>query len=367
MDSHSQVHCDIFLIGPFPLPIHGMSLANDILLRFYKDKEGLSVGYHDTTIEREIKNKKEQGRLRIRPLIKGIANTVTALVNVFKHRGACFYITPPQSVLGYLRSWPIILLASYCGQRTVIHFHGSRFAEHFQQAPSWVRRLINSSLQQVSNVILLGDSIAQSHQSVIPANKIVVCHNGVPIPDIADKLTEHSVFKVLYLSNLMKDKGIFDFIDAVEMLEGKQLEIHIAGAIEQQYQVDIESRLASLANRVTYHGVVRGNEKHQLFVDADIFVLPSYDEGQPLSILEAYAYGCAVVTTSVGGIPDIFQSGKNGEFCQVNDPGSINLALIKIIENGVNKYSDINRKIACADFSEAAFFQRIDQVIRGKC
>jgi len=356
----------VVIIGPFPEPVHGMSLANSIVLEHYQSEEGLTVKYHDTTLERGIKNKQEQGRLQIKPLVKGVVNTLQALFYVVKYRKAYFYITPPQSLLGYLRSLPIILLASYCGKRTVIHFHGARFAEHYKKASFGFRWLIDCSLKKVSKVILLGQSIADSHRSVIPLSKISVCHNGVPFSDSNDLPAERAVTNLLFLSNLMKDKGVFDFFDAIEILDAGKFEVHIAGAIESQYQQEIEDRLAMLADKVTYHGVVSGNKKQQLFENSDIFVLPSYDEGQPLSILEAYAYGCAVVTTDVGGIPDIFKSGTNGELCQINTPSSIANAIFTILNNGLKNYSMYNRKKAKSDFSELAFFQRIDQIIRGK-
>ena len=84
---------------------------------------------------------------------------------------------------------------------------------------------------------------------------------------------------------------------------------------------DFEKAIEKYPN-IFYHVDVDRNEKKQLFRQAHVFILPTlYAEGQPVSILEAYASGCAVITTSQKGIMDIFQDMINGF---VVEPGSVN-------------------------------------------
>ena len=61
-------------------------------------------------------------------------------------------------------------------------------------------------------------------------------------------------------------------------------------------------------------------ELSNIMAQTDIFVMSSLLEGQPLSIIEATAYGCPIVTTSVGGIPEIIEDGVNGLLCKPKDP-----------------------------------------------
>ena len=78
---------------------------------------------------------------------------------------------------------------------------------------------------------------------------------------------------------------------------------------------------------------IDGERKKELYLSSHIFCLPTYYpyEGQPISILEAYATGCVVITTPHGGIPDIFVDQKNGFLVESNDIGSLKQVLFKIL------------------------------------
>lgn len=69
---------------------------------------------------------------------------------------------------------------------------------------------------------------------------------------------------------------------------------------------------------VHFNGFVSGEKKTGLLRRTDVFVLPSYNEGLPISILEAMSYGCAILSTPVGGIPEIVRD--NGILVE---PGNI--------------------------------------------
>lgn len=168
---------------------------------------------------------------------------------------------------------------------------------------------------------------------------------------------------VLFLSNLMKDKGIIDFLGAIGNLDSSRYHVDIAGAIEEHNYDVIKSKLSQLDFMATYHGVVSGEEKSKLFHKADVFVLPSYDEGQPLSILEAYSYGNTVITTDVGGIPDIFTDGKNGVFCQVGDSMSIFSAITGLDSKKLNLFSENNLIAYESNYTSDAFCQRVQSIL----
>jgi glycosyltransferase involved in cell wall biosynthesis len=88
-----------------------------------------------------------------------------------------------------------------------------------------------------------------------------------------------------------------------------------------------------LQNRIDLPGYLRGSDKTRVLGNADIFVLPSYGEGCPVSMLEAMAAGMAIVSTPVGGIPDLVHDGKNGILIGEVDPENIYKALKSLMSS----------------------------------
>lgn len=92
-------------------------------------------------------------------------------------------------------------------------------------------------------------------------------------------------------------------------------------------------------NKVTegvfFQGWVKGRDKDRLLQESSIFLFPSYNEGMPVVLLEAMAYGLAIVTTNVGGIPDLIDHGVNGYLCEPGDISDITKRVIELLENDV--------------------------------
>lgn len=119
---------------------------------------------------------------------------------------------------------------------------------------------------------------------------------------------------VLFMAWVVKDKGILDLIEAASGLQAKfpNIKYHIAGdgvAMEKSKNLVREKKLT---NQFVFHGWVKGKDKINLLKKVDVFVLPSYYEGLPNSLLEAMASSLTVIATRVGSIPDLVENGANG-------------------------------------------------------
>jgi glycosyltransferase involved in cell wall biosynthesis len=124
----------------------------------------------------------------------------------------------------------------------------------------------------------------------------------------------------------MEEKGIFDLLEALRILEEKgfEYEAKIAGNLYTTNEKKIQTYINTLKN-TKYVGVVSGKNKKDLLLWSNIFILPTFYkmEGQPISILEAMATGNIVLTTRHAGIPDIFQNEINGYYVEKNNSNSI--------------------------------------------
>ena len=179
-------------------------------------------------------------------------------------------------------------------------------------------------------------------------------------------MREINILQILYLSNLMKSKGILDLMEACLKLKEEEFKFHLnlAGNIEEEILETVNQMIKDLGDSVTYNGVVKGDKKVTLLKDNHIFCLPTYypNEGQPISILEAMGNGLAIITTTQGGMVDIFKDGENGVLCYKKNPESICEA-IKICKEDYERYAKKNYYECLAKYNRKEFVARIENII----
>lgn len=127
--------------------------------------------------------------------------------------------------------------------------------------------------------------------------------------------------RILYAGALNQRKGYSDLIKAFAIIAEKHAEwkITLAGNGEIEKAKDLALTLG-IKNQVETPGWINGETKDKVFKQAKIFCLPSYAEGFPMAVLDAWAYSLPVITTPVGGIPDV---AKDGENMLLFEPGDI--------------------------------------------
>lgn len=351
----------IVFIGPLPEPIHGMSLLNQYLVDYLKENN-FNMSVIRSNYKITLKDKDQQGKLKLKEILYSLKIILAFIKSIMTKRDKV-YITPGQSVLGFLKFYPIILISYLFNKKVILHLHGSKLVDNTENTNFFFKWLIINSLTLSWKVIFLGSSIKDKHLRLLKdESKAACCFNGVPIRPVTYKKNSGKL-KVLFLSNLMKDKGVFDFLEAIKILhsEGYDIQVDMAGAIEATHFKKITSIMDSC--EIKYHGVVTGDFKEKLFLQADVFCLPSYDEGQPLSILEAYMYSCAVITTNVGGVCDIFKDGLNGFFCEVSNPNSIVSNLKKMNPKNLARFQAVNYSLAAEKYTLDCFLERIKNIL----
>ena len=113
-----------------------------------------------------------------------------------------------------------------------------------------------------------------------------------------------------------------------------------AGNGEVERGRDLSGQLG-ISHQVKWLGWVTGAEKDTAFRDASVYCLPSYAEGFPMGVLDAWSYGLPVITTPVGGIPDIADDGNNMLLFAPGDVGTLAIQLERVFSNAT-----LRRRIA---------------------
>ena len=203
------------------------------------------------------------------------------------------------------RKYPFFRLAKMLGKKTVIHLHcGSQIDDIWSP-------IYQTMFEQCDCGILLSDSLKQKIEEHIgKSDKLKVVYNPCPIITNTAKYDKRNI--VLFSGTLYEGKGYKDLIRAFAKLADKHPDwnVVLAGNGEEEQARNLAAELGVL-EQVELLGWVNGEAKHKAFSEAEALCLPSYAEGFPMAVLDAWAYGLPVITTPVGGVPDVAVDGKN--------------------------------------------------------
>ncbi len=247
--------------------------------------------------------------------------------------------------------------------RTAVHIH---FAELEKILPSnrllrgWALRLLKES---VDCTVFLSEATRQEFIAQgLQEGKTTTVYNfhqlDVPAEDIAQKCRaseKREELRMVFLGSIDVRKGILDLMKVLQDVD-IPWRLDICGMpTDADTEAVFRQRLAAeTRGRFCYHGYVRGDEKRDILLGSDVLVLPSYGEGFPIVLLEGMAAGCAVITTHVGVIPEVF-SDENGAVIHPGDAQELKAAIGRLSSKAVrvpimqNNY-ELSRKYTLSGF-----------------
>lgn len=253
----------------------------------------------------------------------------------------CLHLNPSMNVTSFSRDTLLMMSASAVGFRNIlVFFHGwdERFAARIASNILY-RFLLRRGLGKASVIIVLGESFKnQLMRMGVPGETISVGSTmfDSKVFDGVARAKRVKSQKLLFLSRFIKEKGVFELLDAFRRVHSRfpNTELILAGDGPERYSMEEYVKRHNLNGVVRFTGYLRGLDKGFILTNSDIFILPSYyAEGFPISLLEAMAAGLPIISASVGGIADRFEDGKNGILLESVSATSISGAVSKMIEN----------------------------------
>lgn len=225
-----------------------------------------------------------------------------------------------------------LAFARIFGVPTVFHLHGAEFKKFTDELASpRLRRWIVRTLQSSNEVVALSDSWADYLRKIAPGVRVRAIANPVYLPP-AVSFEQEEQGRLLFLGRAEQRKGIFDLLEAFALL--------LEHCPHARLAIGGDGDLGSVRARVTELGIdaqvevlgwVSGGTKQAQMARAQVFVLPSYDEGLPMAMLEAMALAKPVVVTPVGGIPEAVQHDAQGLIVQPGVVSELEKALRSLI------------------------------------
>ncbi len=334
-----------------PPPITGQATAARVLLDEF-DRAGVSHRVFDTASPVTGNGTAQT----VRTIIRTLGLTARLLIAP-GGRDTLAYFQLGQGPSSILRDTPLLAVAALRRWRTIGHLHGGGWRDGLDRLPPPARRIYLALLRRAEAIVVLTPRLRALFDDLGMDDKLRVVGNGVE-RHIAEAAAAHPARwsptpTVLFLANLMPEKGIDTLLDAAGLAETREPSLRFVVAGGSDVPVDT----STWPSNATYAGVVSGVEKEQLLSEAHVLALPTtyWVEGEPISILEAFHFGLPVVTCDRGGIADIVGQ-DNGAIIPANDPEALLAAIVTNTCDRVRweSVADTNRRQAKNEHSPEA-------------
>lgn len=224
-----------------------------------------------------------------------------------------------------MRKLPFIILSKCFGKKIVVQQHGGNFSEYFHNQCS-VRRqkLIRIILNMSDLFLVVAPHLEREFKALLEPSKVYLFQNTILIAETKKK--NYKEKNLVFLGRLCKEKGIRELLETVISMKKEYPDLHLymAGVWEEE---ELRQRADAYPEFIHQLGWIGTKEKEEVLQKCNIFVLPTYFEGMPISLLEAMSYGCACVASKVGGIPDVIRQKQEGILIEPKNIESLKNAL----------------------------------------
>jgi glycosyltransferase involved in cell wall biosynthesis len=269
----------------------------------------------------------------------------------------------------FVRKAVLLWIAVLLRVPVLVHVHGSEFVTFHDHLPAPLRWVVRATLSRAAVVVALGDRWAERLSVIAPAARVVTVPNGVRVPPPAIR-APHDTVHVVFLGEIGERKGAFTLLETWAKLAGEpellaSAHLTLAGDVGTDRAERLIAELG-IGDTAEVRRWLSPADVAGLLAGADVFVLPSLTEGQPMALLEAMSHGLCVVASTVGGIPEMVDDGRSGLLVPPDDPGALAAALRKALTDAVLRrdLGSAARERVLARFDLDVVWRRFDTLYR---
>ena len=366
------------MVGPNPTRlsyIGGISVMTSQLIQNWSKSPEI-IQYNTTRYDRDFAS---TGKLNVRNFWSFIINICKLSYIIWTSKPIIVHIHTSVKI-AVIKDMLIAAWLKYIfGARIILHIHNAMLESILISKSMPLKRCQIWAIRKCSNrTILLSGNLLDQFMNISGKSKskvrdhCIVMHNFTILPRRTKLVKKtRSDLNIFFIGNVGVSKGVYDIIQAAKMLTKEEFDktvyFTIAGPFDSK---DEELRIKTLVCKlgvekiVRFIGPVSGTEKEQQFLSADIFVLPSYGEGIPISLLEAMAYGLPVVVSNVGGIPEIVCNEIEGKIIKSGDVKELCSALSELIRSAETrkKMGDAAKMKIATNYLVESYVQKLQKL-----
>lgn len=323
----------VMMLGPGKGVVGGILTLAETLVPVLEQQVDL---LYFTTVKR--RPLKESGKLSLRNIALALSQYARFFPALQRFRPQIIHLHTSQGI-AWLKDTFYVLVAKFYHCHIVLHVHAADFDDLYGNKSRFMQRYTRKVMELADAVIAVSEEWKKRLSGVVPVKRVFAFKNCIAVDAVSPSShRSKDGVKALFLGSVGPRKGAFDLLEAMVRLKSSScsLQVLIAGYEERKGDLlkarDRHEEL-QLGDRYQLLGTVLGAQKTKLLSKASLFVLPSYDEGLPMAVLEAMAAGLAVVSTPVGGIPEVVKDGYNGFLVSPGDVEALSEKLSILTDN----------------------------------
>ena len=303
-----------------PPPVHGAAMMGKYIHDSQIINDTFECSYFNLTL---AKNLQDIGKGGIRKLWNFCKQLYEIRSIVKKFNPQLCYVTPNAKGGAFYKDFFVVMMLKTMEKKVVVHYHNKGVAT---RQDKWLDHFLYKRFFKGLKVILLAEPLYQDICKYVNRQNVYICPNGIPSQQHTLQKITHEGFNILFLSNMMEEKGVWDLLKACKILknQGKAFHCHFVGKWSDITENTFKERIINqnLEDVVIAHGAKYGEEKNEFFQKTDLFVFPTYynNECFPLVLLEAMEQGIACISTNEGGISAIIDEKITGYVIAKHNP-----------------------------------------------
>ena len=360
----------ILVVGQTPPPYGGQA----VMIKYMLDSQYTDIKMYNVRIcfSREFD---ARGKLSVHKILHIFTIIYRIWIMKFRHNIDVMYY-PPSSTpkIAVLRDVIILGFTRFLFKKNVFHFHASGISEELPKY-NILLRTISYNILKKPYLAITSSEFNPNDGVYLQARKNKIIPLGIPDNNVKEErktFASKGKLKVLFIGLLNSTKGEGYVLDAIYFLQKKGMDIdfYLAGKFEsEEYRKTFFNKVDqyNLMENVHYKGIVKGKDKHDLFLKSDVFCFPSFFSSESFGIvlLEAMMYQMPLIASRWRGIQSVVKNGVNGYLVDVQNSEQIAIALELLYTNRnlLQTMSQKSRQIFCEEYVLSKYITRMEEAL----
>lgn len=312
-----MVKSKLLFVLHLPAPIHGAAMVGKFIKESKLINSTFDADYINLSTSTNLRSLRRGGIGKLLIVLSIQYKVFLALIS--KHYDL-LYMTLTATGPGFYKDLFIVALLKLFRKQLVYHFHNKGISNRQNNK---INDLLYQFAFKNTRSILLSPHLYADISKYVKKEDVFFCANGIPVtaentlPSIRP-IDQNHPCRMLFLSNMMVEKGVLVLLQACKILKEKGLEFecHFVGEWFDVTEFEFNNIVHAygLDHQVFAHGKKYGEDKLTFFRNTDVFVFPTYYHNETFGLvnLEAMEFGIPIISTLEGGIPDVIIDGETG-------------------------------------------------------